>query len=199
MKIIDNLKYYLAKRKLRKLTCNIKRQAIVCNFKDIKSVGIIFNATKINDFNFVKAKIKELQTQIPNVKVLGFVEKKRLDAFHIQPLDFSFFCLSDLNFSMETKENSIHDFVNQKFDVLIDLCTKHCIAVKIVVANSKAVFKIGHQTDFYPEIYDLTIKTLISDEEKDQTDNKTETSEIKILYDAIIHYLKIIKPFEYEN
>ncbi len=195
MKIVDKFKYYLAKKKLRKLTCNIKRQPVVCNFKDIKSLGIIFNATRISDFNFVKAKIKELQNQIPKVKALGFVEKKQLDDFHIQPLDFSFFCLSDLNFSLQPNEISVEEFVNQEFDVLIDLCTKSCISVKIVVANSKALFKIGHQTDFYPEIYDLMIMTPKPEEEETQT----EYSDIKILYDAIIHYLNIIKPFDYEN
>ncbi|HOK38108.1 MAG: hypothetical protein WHW07_08850 [Bacteroidales bacterium] len=195
MKIIDRFKYYFAKKKLRKLTCNVKRQAVVCNFKDIKSLGIIFNATQINDFHFVKAKIKELQNQIPIVKALGFVEKKHLDDFHIQPLDFSFFCLSDLNFSLQPNENSVENFENQEFDVLIDLCKKSCISVKIVVANSKALFKIGYQTNFYPEIYDLTIMTPTPEENEDQT----EYSEIKILYDAIIHYLNIIKPFEYEN
>lgn len=195
MKIIDKFKYYLAKKKLSKFICNIKRQAVVCNFKDIKSLGIIFNATSISDFNFVKAKIKELQNQIPKVKALGFVEKKHLDDFHIQPLDFSFFCLSDLNFSLQPNENSVEEFVNQEFNVLIDLCTKSCISVKIVVAKSKALFKIGHQTDFFSEIYDLMIMTPIPEDEVAQT----EFSELKILYDAVIHYLNIIKPFDYEN
>lgn len=196
--MLNKLKYKYGLFRLKNDFRKPEKNAVVCNLANAKSVGIIFEADKIEKFNLIKNFLIKLKKEIPVVKALGFVNNKKLENFHLQPLDFSFFCLNDLNFYFKPNETSVSEFVDKKFDILIDLTINDLLPVKFVLAMSEAMFKVGRFTGQEPVHYDIMFKiadeNLIDDENYDYEINK-----IKLLINNVENYLKIIKPFDYEN
>ncbi len=183
MRFVDNLKYKYGLYRLRSDFRKPENNAVACNIANAKSVGIIYNATTEADFNLVKDFLHKLKKTVPEVLALGFVEMKDLANYHIQPLEFSFFCFKDLNWYFKPKEDSVQEFVKKEFDILIDLNPTEILGVRFVLAESKALFKTGRHCEIEPNYYDLMIQN-----------NSDEENQLKDLIEQTEFYLKMIKP-----
>jgi len=183
VRFVDNLKYKYGLYRLRKDFRKPENNAVVCNLIAAKSVGIIYNATTEADFNLVKDFLHKLKKTVPEVLALGFVEMKELANYHIQPLEFSFFCYKDLNWYFKPTEDSVQEFVKKEFDILIDLNPTEILGVRFVLAESKALFKTGRHCEIEPNYYDLMIQN-----------NPEEENQLKDLIEQTEFYLKMIKP-----
>ncbi len=185
------LKYKYGLYRLRKDFRKPEDNAIACNLKQAKSIGIIYNATKQEDFILVKDFVCKLKTIVPQVQAMGFVNNKELSDFHIQPLEFSFFCNSDLNWYYKPHEDSVDEFVKKEFDILIDLNFKELLAARFVLAESAALFKTGRFCNIEPNYYDLMIQLPKID--KNQEDEE-DVNPLILLIQQTEHYLQMIKP-----
>jgi hypothetical protein len=183
VRLIDNLKYKYGLYRLRSDFRKPENNAVACNIADARSVGIIYNATSEEDFNLVKDFLHKLKKTIPEVFALGYVDKKELDNFHIQPLDFGFFCHKDLNWYHKPNEASVEEFVKKEYDILIDLNPTEILGVRFVLAESKALFKTGRYCEIEPNYYDLMIQNISEDE-----------NQLLHLIEQTEFYLKMIKP-----
>ncbi len=102
----------------------------------------------------------------------------------MQPLEFGFFCNKDLNWYFKPNEHSVKDFVDYKFDILIDLNFEELLAVRFVLAESAAMFKTGRYCTIEPNYYDLMIKL-----------NKNQEAEkLNALIKETERYLLMINP-----
>ncbi|MDD2636033.1 MAG: hypothetical protein PHW82_11095 [Bacteroidales bacterium] len=188
------LKYKYGLYRLRKDFRKPEDNAIACNLKKAKSIGIIYNATKQEDFIIVKDFVYKLKEIVPNVQAMGFVNTKELSDFHIQPLEFSFFCNSNLNWYYKPHENSVDEFVKQKFDILIDLNLKELLAVRFVLAESTALFKTGRFCNIEPNYYDLMIKLPKKNKNQEEEEQQADINPLKLLIQQTEHYLQMINP-----
>ncbi|PLX09873.1 MAG: hypothetical protein C0596_00910 [Marinilabiliales bacterium] len=190
----ENFKYNYGLRRLKNDFRKPEDDAIACNLKNAKSVGIIYNATKLEDFNLVKEFVHRLREYVPLVKALGYVNKKELEDFHIQPLEFSFFCNSDLNWYFKPNEDSVEEFVKQQFDILIDLSFKEHLAVRFVLAESASMFKTGRYCTIEPNYYDLMI-SIPEPKKPDLEDEEVEEQNpLELLIKETERYLLMINP-----
>lgn len=185
VKFINNLKYKYGLYRLRKDFRNPESNAIVCNLDDAKSVGIIYNATTLEDFVLLRDFVFKLKKYIPEVKTLGYVDDKELSNFHIQPLEFSFFCRKNLNKYYKPHEDSVDDFVKNKFDILMDFNLNEQLPVRFVLAESEALFKTGRHCEIEPNYYDLMIQY-----------NFDAENPLANLMEQTEYYLKMIKPIK---
>lgn len=183
MGFIDNLKYKYGLYRLRKDFRKPENNAIACNIADAKSIGIIYNATKIEDFSLVRDFVFKLKKQVPEVIALGYADAKELSDFHLQPLEFRFFCKKDLNKYYKPHEDSVDDFVKKQFDILMDFNLEEKLPVRFVLASSEALFKTGRHCEIEPNYYDLMI----------QCDIDSENALAQLIEQTEI-YLKMIKP-----
>ena len=191
VKTFAELKYKYGLHKLRKDFRKPENNAIVCNLKSAKSVGIIYNATKQEDFIIVKDFVYKLKKIVPEIRTMGFVNKKELSDFHIQPLEFSFFCNSNLNWYYKPHEDSVDEFIKKEFDILIDLNFKELLAVRFVIAESAALFKTGRFCEIEPNYYDLMIQLPKIDKNEE---GEVEVNPLALLIQQTEHYLQMIKP-----
>ncbi len=187
MGLISNIKYKYGLSRLRKDFRKPENNAVVCNIENAQSLGIIYNATKEEDFIRVKEFLHRLKKTVPEVVALGFVDMKELANFHIQPLDFSFFCHKDLNWYHKPAEDSVEDFVRKKFDILIDLNLTENLSVRFVLAESAALFKTGRFCKIEPNYYDLMISL-------NEQSSGEEVNQLEMLIKQTELYLKMIKP-----
>ena len=192
MKALLKYKYKYGLHRLKNDFRKPEDNAIACNLSNAKSIGIIYNATKLEDFNIVKDFVIRLKENCPLVKAMGFVDNKELEDFHIQPLEFSFFCNNDLNWYFKPNEDSVKDFVKIEFDILIDLNLDENLAVRFVLAESTALFKTGRYCSIDPNYYDLMIRMPIINH--DDNDDDDQQNPLDLLIKQTEHYLLMINP-----
>lgn len=196
MDFINKLKYKYGLYRLRKDFRKPENNAVVCNLKEAKSLGILYNATKEGDCIIVRDFVHRWRRFIPNIIALGFVDQKELSNYHIQPMEYKFFCYKDLNWYYKPNEDSVDEFVKNEFDILIDLNLKENLSVRFVLAESVALFKTGRYCTIEPNYYDLMIN--VQDKKQiDDTESEEEPEEqinpLKELLDQTEYYLKMLK------
>ena len=192
MSLIDDWKYKYGLHRLRNNFRKPDDRAIVCNLREAKSVGVVYNATLEEDFLLVKAFVYELKKIVPEIYSLGFVDKKELENFHMQPLDFFFYCNSDLNWYHKPEEGTVKKFVQKDFDILIDLNLTENLSVRFVLAEPPTPFKVGRFTDIEPNYFDLMLDIPIPEKKKDDEEEGKENV-LKFFIEQVKVYLDMIK------
>ncbi len=214
MKFAERFKKNYGLRVLNKKLRNIKREVKVCNISNARHVGIIYNATEFVSFEIIKDFAKDLAQQKINLSILGYVDSKKLIDHYLYRKGFDFFSRNDLNWFYKPKSEIIDTFIEQPFDILINLSLEHYYPIQYIVALSKAGFKVGRYSpdeSYLDMMIDIEkekqqMKQLHDEIEKDKKskakpadieqdiEKKTQTElQLSFLINQLMHYLTIIK------
>ena len=134
-----------------------ERGPIRFNFNEIKTVGILFDATNPEDFELVKRYVVYLRQHRKKVKVIGYFSTKNIPDMTFSKLEYDFFSTKQLNWFGKPTSMIIQNFINEKYDVLLDLNINDHFSLKYISALSKADFKVGKFSTLGVEIYDMMI------------------------------------------
>ncbi len=214
MKILDNTKVLIGRKVLQNKLKNLVRDAKVCNIDKAKTVGIIYNATNSVSFEIIRDFTRILIKKKIEVSVLGYVDSKKLIDHYLYRKGFDFFTKNNLNWYNRPKSDTVDDFMNKPYDILINLSLEEYYPIQYVLALSPSAFKVGKYFQ-EPNYMDLMID--IEKEKKAMMDVKEEISKVKkvedqkkeieeeveekvdielqlsFLINQIMHYLTIIK------
>jgi Family of unknown function (DUF6913) len=214
MKLGERIKAIIGSRVLEKKLRNQNRSVAVCNIKNARNIGILYNATEYVSFEIIREFAKELSQNNSNVSILGYVDSKKLIDHYLYRKGFDFFSRNDLNWYYKPVSAVAEEFVKKPFDLLIDLSLEPSYPVQYIVALSPSTFKVGR---FSPEekYLDLMIDTgkeneqmkkvhdeIVTgmkdvkkpDEMEKEVENKTRTElQLSFLINQIMHYLAILK------
>lgn len=159
MSIFKNIKLSLANQALKQelKTAAIVRKPSQFSFDNVKTVGIIFDATNAEDFDIVKRYVVYLREHQKKVKVMGFFSKKEIPALTYSKLEYDFFTIKELNWMGTPNSVVIRNFIHEEYDLLIDLNIHDHFPLKYIAALSKATFKVGKFNENDIEIYDMMI------------------------------------------
>lgn len=120
-----------------------------CTYKEAASIGILYNADE-----FKTDAIQKLEELIKgdgkNVARMGYVDKPSEDTL--------FFHKKDITGTGNIRKDNLSFFINQTFDFLISLDTSGNINYKYVLAISKAICKVGFETEQYYDLLQLSLK-----------------------------------------
>lgn len=134
---------FLSKIWLKKQLTKHVREKRFHNFHSARKVGILFNASDQN----VYYEAKQLQQYFTQNKIkvegLGFASKDQIDAFYKTYTGFQFFCEKDFNYLKTPKGQMVVDFINEPFDILIDLSFSDLFYFTSICQLSVASFKSG--------------------------------------------------------
>jgi len=214
MKWVDDIRARVGKRVLESKLKRTTRNRVVCNFNDAKHIGIIYNATQYVSFEIIKDFTRELSLNQARVMVLGYVDSKKLIDHYLYRKGFDFFSRIDLNWYYKPVSATAAQFINESFDLLIDLSLEDYFPIRYITALSPALFKVGRYTDTDQSL-DLMIdiekekqsmqslhREIIEDgktkvhpsEIESDVEKKTETElQLRFLINQLKHYLSIIK------
>jgi len=159
VKFIDDIKKYFGK-KLLKLKLEIPRKSSVRNFADARSVGIIYKEKGESFYILVKQYVKYLRDEhgIRDIMAMAYLEEKNnVPHYHVHKLKFDYFSVSDLTWRFEPACDQVESFVKTEFDILIDFEKEPCLPLRFVLAESKAVFKVGYYTSENEPFYDMML------------------------------------------
>ena len=127
------------------------------NFKNVGTVGILFDATKQEDMELIKRYVIYLKEHRKKVQVVGFFNTKEIPLLTYSKLEYDFFANNEVNWLGKPTPAHINNFTNEKFDLLIDLNIADHPPLKYIAALSKASFKIGKFSKKDTGIYDFMI------------------------------------------
>lgn len=157
--MLDSIKRAIAERSLKsELDANARvRTSHKFSFESVKTVGILMDATNAEDYELVKRYVVYLREHRKKVKVIGYISTKNIPALTYSKLEYDFFSLKELNWMGKPSSVVINNFINEEWDLLIDLNVHDHFPLRYIASVSKAKFKVGKFKEEDENIYDMMI------------------------------------------
>jgi hypothetical protein len=159
MSFIQNIKNIAGNYLLSGEVKALRRDKMFVNLADAKTVGIVFEATESSNFELVKKYISYLREMKKRVKAIGFYDQKNIPSMAYSKLEYDFFCQKDLTWHNSPNSVYVKNFMEEKFDILLDLNLNELFPLRYISALSRASFKVGKNCDRNNSIFDLMIET----------------------------------------
>jgi hypothetical protein len=135
---------------LRNKLAATKRKTSYSNIGLVKNIGIVWDASKIDDFACLSRFCQRMSENKTEVKVIGYYPGNNLPNQYTAVRYFSVLKDQELNIFYHPVSTESSSFIAQRFDVLIDLNFKKLMPLQFITLLSKASFKVG--------LYDAEIK-----------------------------------------
>ena len=133
------------------------RNKTFMNMSDAKTVGILFDATDHENFDLVKKYIIYLKDMKKRVKAIGFYNQKQTPPMAYSKIEYDFFTIKDLNWYNFPDNIYVRNFIEEEYDILLDLNIYDSFPLKYVSIVSKAKFKVGKKSEQNSSTFDLMI------------------------------------------
>lgn len=145
----------------------LEPQRRMTNLQRAKRIGILYTLEEVPDYDKVSEFVAELQHEHKEVKALGFVKNKNLVSRFLPKLSFDFFSKKDLTWYYKPIHNTVRDFIEKDFDILINLSLQDSFPLKYICGLSRSLCKVGKFSEENVLYYDLMIdsKSTISFDE----------------------------------
>lgn len=150
------LKGFKEKSIKKKLNASLNSPKVVVEDGFVKSIGVIFNADELEDFEIFKTLSDDLNIRPNKLKIIAFTENKKESLFSWNV------CFNPKDIGWHGKINNIEleTFLNTEFDLLISFYAQDVLELKLLTALSKAKYKAGIFQDD-KRLNDLIISTSI--------------------------------------
>jgi hypothetical protein len=178
MKLFGKFRLNMGNRLLRKKIDTNRRTVSYSNIDNVRNIGVVWDASDPKEFKNISAFYTKMGQRGINVKVIGFCDQKVL------PGEFTaihyFTCLKrdDLNFFFKPLTPESETFIDEKFDVLIDINFKNVFPLRYITSMSRGSIKVGLYREGDSAPFDLMI------------DQREPTVEEYL--EQVIHYLEMI-------
>ncbi len=158
MALIDKIRQTIGRYFLNQEMTTLKRQRGIVNLNDAKTIGILFEATDKEEFELVKKYVLYLKELKKKVKAVGYFSTGDTPDFTYSKLEYDFFSKKDLNWYSKPSDKFVSNFIEEEFDILMDLNVHEHFPIRYIAGTSKARFKVGRQKEGDDAIYDLMIE-----------------------------------------
>ena len=172
---------FILKNRIKKLIKKEKRGKTFLNLKDIQTILILFDTVNY----------EEVDTFIEQLKQMGksitcYAYKNKKDEYDYSETPYKIITQKEASDLFENKlEDVAEDLKKNHYDALFDLTIRKNTTLQFLLVNANATLKVGYKKGNL-RLYDLTIKTL-------DTNKEQENSKIRELGKQIIHYLTTIQ------
>ncbi len=180
MNITGNIRNTLANFRFRQDQQKVKHKREVVGFDEAKKIGLLYDATDQYNFDIVKQYVKVVRSQQKEILALGYVDKKQLPQNQFAQYGLDFFTRKNLNWQMIPNNPIVTNFIQEKFDILVNLTNNKCFPLRYIAAVSHARFRVGRFDKKNVSCYDMMIQI------------KGEPG-IKVLIEEVENYLRQIK------
>lgn len=157
MSVLNSIKNAIGNYFLSLELKSLHRNNTFMNMADAKTVGILFDATQAENFDLVKKYIIYLKDMKKRVKAIGFYNQKQTPPMAYSKLEYDFFTLKDLNWYNFPDNIYVRNFIDEEYDILLDLNIYDSFPLRYVSSLSKAKFKVGKRNERNSSTFDLMI------------------------------------------
>ncbi len=124
----------------------------------IKTIGVVVDGQQFSDLEWINQLAESLNVNLNNLKILSLFNTKKEEV----SVYTNTFSEKDLGWKGQLKSQTAKDFVDTKFDLLINLYQSDTLALQVVSAANQAQFKVGLY-DANQDLNDLIIETKLDD------------------------------------
>ena len=157
MGVLDNIK-----RKISDFSFSRKespaREVKAINIKHAETVGIVYRGDNEEAKELVERYVKFLKAYKIKCKALGYFDADELPLYVTPKLEYDYFVRKDLNWKLEAATPEVSNFIQEEFDILIDMTITDDEVLRFVIKESKARFKVGGSGCKVANDLDFTIK-----------------------------------------
>jgi hypothetical protein len=180
MELFREIRLKIGNSILSKKTGKVKRKVYYSNISRIKNIGIIWDASKPEDFVNLSEFHQSMNDRNINVSILGYYPGKELPDKYTALRYLSCIRRKEISFFYIPVSEESDSFTNTMFDILIDINFEKLFPLSYISALSKASFKVGL---FDPETNSNTFDLMI--------ELKKPVS-VKDYLTQVVHYLEMI-------
>jgi len=179
LKLFSKARYRIASRNLLQDHHKLHRNRKPNNLDNAQSIGLLYYLPDEDTYKKIDEFIKTLNESNIKVRVACYTDQKFAPHYFIPKLLQDVITLKDLNWYYHPQKPFVKDFLDEEFDILIDLSLAEYFPLLFLAAKSRAALKIGRFDEKHQDYYDLMI------------DIPAE-SPIEYFIQQVIHYLKKI-------
>jgi len=179
LKLLSKFRYRSASRNLQLDHKKLVRTRKANNLENAQTIALLYYLPDEDCYKKVEEFIKKLNEQNIKVRVACYTEQKFVPHYFIPKLLQDIITLKDLNWYYQPQKPFVKDFLEEEFDILIDLCLTEYFPLLYLAAKSKAGLKIGRFDESHQDYYDLMIDV-------------PADSSIEYFTGQVIHYLNKI-------
>ena len=156
--MFDNLREQAGKNFLKREAAKVNREVQFSNLAIANSVGVVFALEDEAHFKQVKRYVKAFREEgIKTVKALGFGSEKEPPHWVALGIEFDYFTAKDLNWHFKPGGTVVRNFIEEPFDILIDLTMDTQLPIDWVVRTARSRLKVGRLRTDGTDAYDLMI------------------------------------------
>ncbi len=136
---IKEIKEIFARKKFERLLSTIERSPVFPDIEKIKNIGVIWQPTQKEAFQFLKGYFNREQVIFRGFCVFESITNPYQDTYTLTVKDLDFWGLP--------KKEKVEEFTNIRFDILFNLAIDNNLAIDYITALSHARFKVGGSSD----------------------------------------------------
>lgn len=155
---------------------HVNRSSEVRNLAQSRNIGIVFELNSKDDLDTVRFFVSQLRERNRKITALGYVTKKELLQQLKSDNEFDFISQADFNWHYKPTGYLVKNFIDDGFDMLIDLSMRKNPAILYISAFADAKMKVARYDEKHKEYFDLMIEI--------QKDNS-----LKYLINQVKHYI----------
>ena len=148
------IQYYILSRDLLRL----KRISKLVTLSEVNKIGVLFDAKNSQSVIVVKSFLNYLLKKNIDVDILGFIDDVKKDSMYLSTIHINYFKSEDLNMLGIPKSLKTNQFMQNKYDIIINLSLNNSFSTKYLTLMSNSKYRIGVYGDIYKFNYDLMFK-----------------------------------------
>jgi hypothetical protein len=155
--MLENIKSIYGNLQLKKEANRLERVRKNPDLQAAGTIGILYDATTKEIFDLVKEFYLDLKQHQKNPVSLGYIDFN--EALHFHPLarpEADYFFKNQQNWFKKPNGAVVENFIDEPFDILINLTLEDNYAIDYIASVSKAGLKIGRAESAVAFSYDMT-------------------------------------------
>lgn len=158
MNLITTIRQRIARKTLLENHNSLVRNRKAFNLDTAKYVGILYHLEDENTYKIIEDFLKALTDYNLKTKVACITDQKIIPHYFIPKLSQDILTAKDVNWKFQPVKPFVKDFLDEEFDILIDLSLTEHLPLLHLASNSKANMKIGKYDETHQLYYDLMIE-----------------------------------------
>ena len=143
MELFKRARLKIGEAILRKQMARAKRKTHYTNINKVKNIGIVWDASGIDDFVCLSRFFQKMHENKTDVKIIGYFPGKYLPNQYTAVRYLTVIKKDELNLFYHPVTPETNTFVSNRFDVLIDINFKKLLPLQYISSLSNAGFKVG--------------------------------------------------------
>lgn len=136
---IKKIKEIFARKKFERLISTIDRKPVFPNINTVKTIGVIWQPTQKDAFQYLKSYFNREQVIFRGFCVFESITNPQQDSNTLTVKDLDFWGLP--------KKEKVEEFINIRFEVLFNIALDNNLVIDYITALSQARFKVGSSPD----------------------------------------------------